>query len=115
MGQYINRPQPDPRGSSSTPLCLSGDWVTLHPALTEFLALEKWEDGSSRTPGSLTLFTDGGVWKLCLSDKDSDRIAFVSATSVGEVFLCAEEQLCRSLLDWRPNRRNGSRKKGSGA
>lgn len=107
MGRYLNRPVPKDPVSSCSPLCLSGDFCTIHPALVEFLSLDQWEDGTSRTRGTLTLFADGDAWKVCLNCKDSGRIAFVSATSVGEVLLAAEEALCRAMIDWRDTRRNG--------
>lgn len=113
MGKYLNKPTGTlPESSSVTPT-LAGEWPTLFPALVEFLTLDRWEDGTSRLPGSLTLFADGGSWKLCLNCKDSSRIAFVSGLSPEGVFQAAEDGLVRSVLDWRATGRNGSRKRPS--
>jgi hypothetical protein len=64
-------------------------------------------------PGSLTLFTDAGAWKLCLSDKDQSRIAFVTSGSPQDLLAAAERGLVADSLDWRASRANpgGGRKK----
>jgi hypothetical protein len=52
----------------------------------------------------LVLFTDDAVWKVCLSDKDQDLVAFVTAHSPQEALEALEEGLRQDKLDWRPNR-----------
>jgi hypothetical protein len=83
-----------------------GSWDSLFPALLEFLAATKWSDGTSRTPGSMTLFADCGTWKLCLSDKHQQRIAFVSAKEPQAALEAAERGLMSDSLDWRAMRQN---------
>ena len=102
MGKYLNKPTGDVPPSSSCPLSLSGEWPTVYPALVEFLTLGAWEDGSLRLCGSLTLFVDQSLWKLCLNDKDNGRVAFCSGCSVEDVLRTAEEGIVHSVLNWRP-------------
>jgi hypothetical protein len=104
MGKYLNKPTDQAPPSSSSPLCPSGEWPILYPALYEFLTLTVWEDGSMRQCGSLTLFVDQSLWKCCLSDKDGHRVAFVSGGSVEGVLQAAEGGIVRSELDWREAR-----------
>jgi hypothetical protein len=78
-----------------------GEWLQLFPAFVEFLAVTRWPDGAPRLPGSATLFTDQGAWKICLSDKDQARVAFVSASSPQAAFQAAEKALVADCLDWR--------------
>ena len=95
----------EPAGDASP-----GEWLGLFPALSEFLAASKWSNGDVRVPGTLTLFSDGPVWKLCLSDKGQGRVAFVSGSSPQLAFQAAEEGLQRSSLDWRSQRPSKGRK-----
>ena len=87
-----------------------GEWLGLYPALSEFLVACKWSDGTPRLPGTVTLFSDGPVWKLCLSDRHQSRVAFVSGSSPQGAFQAADEGLQRSSLDWRPQRQGKPRK-----
>jgi hypothetical protein len=111
MGRYLNKPTGGLPESSSVPLSLSGEWPVLFPALVEFLTLVTWEDGTSRLPGSITLFADLSTWKLCLNDKDGHRVAFCSAGSIEGVLQTAESGLVQSTLDWRAAGYNSKRRK----
>ena len=95
----------EPAGDASP-----GEWLGLYPALSEFLVASKWSNGDARLPGTLTLFSDGPVWKLCLSDRAQSRVAFVSASSPQQAFQAAEEGLQKSCLDWRSQRQSKPRK-----
>lgn len=111
MGKYLNKPTPvctpHPDGTG----VVAGDWGVLFPALTEFLVLAQWEDGTPRAPGSVTVFYDTGAWKACLNDKDQARVAFVSGGSPDAALALAEAGLVGNCLDWRTTKWNG-RKKG---
>ena len=102
MGQsYLQKPV-SPNGPDGGPVeADAGAWQSVYPALSEFLAATRWSDGTPRVPGTLTLFTDGPQWKLCLSDKDQSRLAFVSGSSPQAALLAAEAGLVGSTLDWR--------------
>lgn len=90
-----------------------GSWSESFPGLVEFLAVSTWPDGSPRVPGSLVLFTDDAAWKGCLSDKDQDLVAFVTAPSPSEVLVALEEGLLLDKLDWRPNKSTKGSKRRS--
>lgn len=85
-----------------------GEWSSSLPALLEFLAAVRWSDGTSRVPGTITLFADAGAWKLCLADKDQGRVAFVSASDPQGALSAAERGLVSDSLDWRAQRANSS-------
>ncbi len=82
------------------------------PALWEFLAVSKWDDGEERTTGTALFFVEDGVVKLCLNDRDSDRVAFVTGSSAEEVLEAASAGLEGDALDWRASRRAKSNRKG---
>jgi len=94
---------------------LSLGWLDHYPLLVEFLSLLAWEDGKPRTPGSVILFSEEGVWKACVNDKDAALVAFVSARSP-EGLLCAiNDGLASGGLDWRKGRQSGSGKSRKGS
>ena len=95
----------EPAGDASP-----GEWLGLYPALSEFLVASRWSNGDVRTPGTLTLFTDGPSWKLCLSDRAQGRVAFVTGTSPQLAFQAAESGLVGSSLDWRSQRQTKPRR-----
>jgi hypothetical protein len=58
-------------------------------------------DGEPRVPGTLTIFTDAGLWKACLSDRAQQRIAFSTAPCPVELLAGLEEGIVQGTLDWR--------------
>ena len=111
MGSFLHRvPAASPADVPSGP-APAGEWSSSFPALAEFLAATSWSDASPRTPGTLTLFTDESVWKICLSDRAQGRIAFVTGMSPLEAFQAAERGLESNSLDWRAQSPS-NRKKG---
>lgn len=91
----------DVSGSDKAPALEGGQWSSRWPTVLEFLEAVAWEDGSRRVPGSLTLFCEDGSLKACLSDKDSNRVAFVSARGPEACLDAAEAGLAGGGLDWR--------------
>lgn len=106
---FLKKPVPNGQAMRDGVSLLEGDWPRVYPALTEFLTVSRWEDDSPRVPGSVTLFFDDHLWKLCLNDKDSGRISFVTADSPEGVLAAAERGLQASSLDWRAQRPPGGR------
>jgi len=74
------------------------------PLLSGWLTETSWEDGATRTPGSLILFAQDGRWKAMLSDKDNDYIAFVCANDFAGLLGALEKGLEKGDLDWREPR-----------
>jgi hypothetical protein len=110
---YLRKQAPPADQGSAGVAGSGGAWSSSLPALVEFLAACQWSDGSPRLPGSLTLFTDQGQWKVCLSDRDQARVAFVTASSPQEALEVAESRFVSGTLDWRAQRpqNGGSRRK----
>lgn len=112
MTSYLQKMPARPGADAAAGRADPGEWSSSFPALAEFLAATSWSDASLRIPGTLTLFVDESVWKICLSDKDQGRVAFVTGLSPLEAFQAAERGLVSSSLDWRassPSNRNKRR------
>ncbi len=71
------------------------------PGLGAFLGETSWDDGSPRLPGSLTLFCEDGVLKCCLSDKDLERIVFVSVDAWEGFWETLSARIERDAFEWR--------------
>jgi len=89
-------------------------WV-LYPTLCEWLASDRYEDGTPRRTSTVTLFADGSGFKASLNDRDSDRVAFVSAAEIEGVLALLEAKLTESSLDWRKNGPGGGKKPRRGS
>ena len=112
MSSFLHRLPPASGNGIPDGPAAAGEWSSSFPALAEFLAATSWSDASPRTPGTLTLFTDGSSWKICLSDKAQSLVAFVTGLSPLEAFQAAERGLVSNCLDWRassPTNRNRRR------
>lgn len=80
------------------------------PTLLEFLSRVEWEPGQPRQKGTLFLFIEHGMFKVCVSDKDADLIAFVTAPTLQGVLESAEKGLVKDSLDWRPSTQGKARR-----
>ncbi len=81
------------------------------PALTAFINDVVYDDGSKRTPGSITIFqaAEGGL-RLCLNDKDSGECAFISAANLSDLMKRADEGIATGSVEWRAGRPGGKKK-----
>lgn len=114
MAKFLKRPEKSASGPAGTRLDPTSPIAEEYPALWEHLTLVSWEDGGAREPSSLTVFYAEGLLKACLSDKEAERTAFVSAGSFEGLLLALEHGLQGDSLDWRRSRavRPGSPKGG---
>ena len=81
-----------------------GPW----PGLSEYMATVTHR-GKPRDLATITLFAESGKLKVCLNDKDTDRVLFRSGDTLEEA-MDALEEACRSdRADWRQSRRKASK------
>jgi hypothetical protein len=83
-------------------------WVKAHPALWEYLTVDRYEDGSPRQPSMLCLFCEDGFIKLALQDRQEGRSLWVSAESIPEAVELLEGNLSEGRGEWRRSRQGGS-------
>lgn len=94
------------------------DWVSEYPALHEYLTVGQNPDGSVRRTSTLTLFVDGGAWKLFLNERHSGASLCSSGSTIASVLSALEVMLESESIPWRfsdrPEQSNGRpRKKGT--
>lgn len=71
------------------------------PTLGHFLCDECWPGGEVRQRSSLVVFVEDGVFKACLSDKDSGSSLWSSCRSFDDLLEAIEARLTDDRPDWR--------------
>jgi len=84
-----------------------------YPALFEYLALTRYPDGAIRQTASLTMFSEDGVWKACLNERETSQVLFVTESSFGVLLAALDLLLESELPPCRPSRsRSGPSSRG---
>lgn len=82
------------------------------PTIRSYLCDDRWADGTPRKPSTLLIFTEDGRWKCCLSDRDLERNAFFTATSLSGLVEAVEQSLASDRVEWRKRYNGPQRGKG---
>lgn len=101
LRMFIKRASGAGQGGAEGGVAEDAHAAAIYPALVEHLTILSWDDGKRRKPSSLLLFTEDGLWKLCLTDKDAGRVAFVAGATIQEVAGRLERMLQEDSLEWR--------------
>jgi hypothetical protein len=108
----MKKPKPDADGGSGgapLPSCP----LTQHlPALAEFLADDRWDDGTLRVPGTLLICCSDGLWKAWLNDKDGGRSAWMSGRTLTGLLDALQDGLQGSCVEWRQAKPMPGRQRG---
>jgi len=80
-----------------------------YPATWEYLSQLEWEDGTPRKLAKLSLSLVEGRWTACFVDADSNRLAFLSATTFTELMTALEKRLSSDSMEWRPCKQWGKK------
>lgn len=92
-------------GKSPMPHCLQ----ERSPTLGHFLCDEVWPDGELRQRSTLVVFVEDGMFKACLSDKDSGTSLWASCKSFDDLLEALEARLTDDRPDWRKARVKGKK------
>lgn len=92
-----DQPVPTLEYEAECKVSLVGDF----PELGEFLARVRWPDGSPRRCGTLLVVAQDGMWKGCLTCKETFQKCWVSATTLQDLLELLERGLVESALPWR--------------
>lgn len=72
-----------------------------YPFIYEFLTATKYETGEPRITGSISFFTQLGVLKASISDKDNNRVTYVEAPSWSELIAAIDMAIADENTVWR--------------
>lgn len=92
-------------------LCLDSDLALACPNLVEFLTRDVWEDGSRRTRGTVLLLCEDRLWKAWLNDKDARMSAWVSGSSLQQLWERLDAILGGAAHEWRRDKEGGGKRK----
>jgi len=92
-------PRPEVFNGHDTPAPCKLSEKYIH--LWHFIADDRWDDGTVRVPGAITLLLDQGWIKAAVSDKDGHQSAFVSADSLEALLRAVNEGLGNDTLEFR--------------
>jgi len=101
MSQFVKKAKASESGPVDPVGGLDADWLKRHPALVEYLTLDRFDDGSRRETASITLFAGEGMLKACFNDRANRRMAFVSGSSPSALLGALERGLSSDSLEWR--------------
>lgn len=101
------RPQPAVPGTTASERPAQLGVLKDCPRLVEHLCDETWDDGSARERSTLSLFLEGGMFKLSLNDRETGASMIVSGDSLQEAFKAIEKRLAGERpADWRKWKRD---------
>lgn len=111
MSDFFRRPD-----DSTTPVGGQGrntipvDLAERSPVLAQYLTADLWPDGKPREHSSLIIFVEGGSFKVCLSDKSTNKSLWCTCRSFDEIPEALECRLTEELVDWRNQRPHGKKR-----
>jgi len=100
----IPRPSPPKPPPPVHTAVSTSDFSSRWPLLFSYLFDERYEDGSARVTATLSFFTEKGMLKACLNDRDTRRVAFLVVGGPMEALDALEAGLDQDNLDWRQKR-----------
>lgn len=74
------------------------------PVLFDYLTSLAYEDGTQRQTASLIAFVEEGQFKVCLNDRDTDRVLFVSGDTLQETLDVLEAVINDDRPPWRESK-----------
>jgi len=94
----------------------SKDWIDHvfeddYPTIMAFLKDEKFDDGTPRMPGTISLFCKGGCLTFAINDRVRNVTAYVNAHTFVEALDLIERGIFDDSLDWKTKQAYGSDKK----
>lgn len=75
------------------------------PSLWEWLTAHRDETGEARETGTILIFCEEGLVKVCACNRDTGHVAFISAKTLQDAFLKLDKGLANDSLDWRLSKR----------
>lgn len=82
--------------------CPDGKFSSRFPLIAEFLSTTSYEDGSPRTPSTLSIRIEEGEVRLALNDVDNRRSMFTASTGLDDAMKHMDAHLKSTGGTWRP-------------
>lgn len=97
------------RDPAKSPDKLANAWDDLvdqkdYPNIFAFLTETKYDDGKPRMTGSFSVWTQQGVLKASINDRDTSNVCYVEAPSLQELIALIEQAICNDGTEWKISR-----------
>jgi len=98
--EAMKKPVVGMNGKPIVPVSVS-DFSLSFPSTWEYLTAEQYECGTPRVTATLLFFLDQGTLKCCVSDRENQRVCFITAGTMEELWNAVESALAQDTADWR--------------
>lgn len=82
-----------------------------YPSLRSFLMDVRYEDGTVRNPGTMSVFVKADALTFAINDNDRNLVAFVNQPTWEEALFVIEDGILNDSLDWKARRTDLAAKK----
>jgi hypothetical protein len=82
-------------------LAVPGEWERSYPALSEYMSLLVYPNGSPREASTVVLALEDGLLKGCVNDRTAEESLWRSAETLAGLLACLEEALRDPRASWR--------------
>lgn len=96
----VTKDTPDGPGATWDDLVFSRDF----PSLYSFLNDVRYDDGSIRVTGTLSVFTKLGVLTCAINDNDRNVVGFINAPTWDDLWMLIEDGILNDSIDWKARR-----------
>lgn len=103
--KYVENQERAEKGASRAHAARDEDLAAMYPAVHEYITECLWDDGRQRQTATMTLFAEDGLFKVCLSDRATERVLWASGTTLLEVMADLEAALVSGKAEWRKAKR----------
>lgn len=101
MAKFLRKATAKPASEQTNTAAADHGLEREHPALHEYLTLTRHDDGQERQTATLLVFCEGGMFKVCLSDRDTSQTLWAAAETFVEALEALEACLQSPNPQWR--------------
>jgi len=97
----LQKPKPGDRMNVYETPFTDKEFTGLYPQLAAMLTATRYDDHSSRITSTLLIFSDAGVLRMVLNDRDNNRSAFFTNTTFESCLALIETKLALDQVEWK--------------
>lgn len=107
VGEFIRKAKARVQARAESSSVHDPEWQSKWPALFDYMCSNAWDAKTARKTTTLWLFTEFGLVKACVNDRDTNETAFMTHTTLFGLFQSIEDGLADDTLSWRYKEENG--------
>lgn len=97
----LKKPTQAAKPSAPVSVWKDGDFEKQWPYLASWIAETSWDDGTARETGTLLIFVQDGMLKICMNDRALNRSCFLTQPTLMLLLDACEAGLELDNHDWR--------------